>query len=195
MRRTLLLVATLAVAFAGRTHAQPAEPSRLTSAHPVEELTRAPNRVAYNPPIRRLWISAGGGFGGLRGREEGDIALAGQVSAHWQRGRRVLSLRAATVTDICIGIGNNDDCEQQDVGLLIGWGTTGRTGLSSIGVGVAAVRGGDDGETVAVGLPLQIQFLFDVGGVAGLGLYGFANINAEQSFGGVTLSLSLGDLQ
>lgn len=194
MYRKVLLVVTLAVAFAAaEVHAQSVDASQLASVYLAEELTHVPNRVVYDSPVRRLWVSAGGGIGTLDGGKAEDIALAGQISGHWQHGHRVLSLRAATVTYVCIDK-KDADCGQQDVGLLIGWGTTGSTGHASVGVGIAAVPSEDE-FFHTVGLPLQFQFLFDVGGSVGLGLYGFANINSKQSFGGVTLSLSIGGLQ
>lgn len=191
-RMSPLIVSMVAALAVARAYAQPADASKSMSAYLAGEQTLVSSQVVYNPLVRRLWISAGGGFGTFLGRGEEDRALAGQVSVHWQRGRQVLSLRAATVTYICID--ENDYCGQRDVGFLIGWGTTGNAGHASIGVGIAAVPSEEE-FFHTVGLPLQAQFLFAVGGVIGLGLYGFADINAEQSFGGITLSLSVGNLQ
>jgi hypothetical protein len=46
-----------------------------------------------------------------------------------------------------------------------------------------------------IGLPLELQAFWRPGGLVGLGLYGFANLNQAQSFAGVTLSLQLGRLR
>lgn len=181
----LLLSATLTVDIA---HAQ--LESQESKAAFAEAFVPAPKLVADGPSVRRLWVSAGLGVGALNSGGA-DTYYAGQVSAHWQRGRQILSLRGAGVAGICIF---ENDCNKADIGLLVGVGTTGSAGHASVGAGIALVPGTEDFFST-VGLPLQAQFLFDVGGVVGLGLYAFLDINPEQTFGGITLSLSAGDLQ
>ena len=93
-----------------------------------------------------------------------------------------------------------------DVGILIGTTASVTSNkLIALAVGLARVTGyryvGEPGRhrTVekeplnnSVGIPLEIQMFYRPNHIFGLGVYVFANVNSEQSFGGVTLSIQFG---
>lgn len=60
-----------------------------------------------------------------------------------------------------------------------------------IGLGVGGVRVKYDNVTI-IGAPIEVQLLYKPNSPIGIGLYGFANINTQQIFYGVTFCLSFG---
>ena len=138
-------------------------------------------------PAHRLWGSVGLGLGKLQKQEE-LVYFVGQLSAHRQRGHEVLSLRGTVATDL-------GEDGWADAGLLIGWGTTGGPVHASAGVGAAVTLVDAPDEVTTIGLPLEVQLSYGVSDIpVGVGIYAFANVNAEQNFGGITLSLHFGRL-
>ena len=85
----------------------------------------------------------------------------------------------------------NDTAGARDVGLLYGRVLTNpkKKTLLSVGLGISVTMVGvrhDDVKTI--GVPIEVQFF----PLHFLGFYGFANINAKQSFYGLTLCLRMG---
>ena len=143
------------------------------------------------PEVQRTWASFGYGLAALAGADaEGTYSFAGQFGLHHQRSRYVASLRTAVLFDIF------GDTGFVDIGLLVGRATRTRRSHASAGVGLALVQGTDPityAAVTTIGVPLEAQVFYSAG-LLGLGLYGFASVNPERTFGGVTLSLQFGKL-
>ena len=142
--------------------------------------------------LQRTWVSFGYGLAALAGADADEAySLVGELGLHLQRGRYVGSLRAAVLFGIF------GDTGFGDISLLLGRATRARGFRASASIGLAYV-GGTDPVTYAgvatVGVPLEGQLLYSPGAL-GLGLYGFANLNPERSFAGLTLSLHVGALR
>lgn len=92
-----------------------------------------------------------------------------------------------------------------DAGLLLGyalplgdaWEATGAAGVALVWgsraidngcFGFCFSSGTSESFSPRVGLPLELGLSFDVRGPLRIGLLGYANINAEEAFGGVLLS-------
>jgi len=95
-----------------------------------------------------------------------------------------------------------------DVGLLVGLAGQSRKGHASIAIGLARVTGsrsegldlfgtgtGREDIVPTLGLPIELQLFGNIVRNLGLGLYAYANLNAEQVFGGITVNLRLGKLR
>jgi hypothetical protein len=144
------------------------------------------------PVIRRdtYWLGAGLGAG--------SEDFGGQLNSSYQFGSNLLSFRIA-------GTAGLFEDGFSDYALLYGRATraAGERHMLGAALGVAVVdgcRGGGVFSNCAdispvIGLPLELQAFWRPGGLVGLGLYGFANLNQAQSFAGVTLSLQLGRLR
>ncbi|MBA4159794.1 MAG: hypothetical protein H0X65_20345 [Gemmatimonadetes bacterium] len=143
-----------------------------------------------------FWINAGVGVGTL------DLAAA--ASASYQFGSSLLSVRTAATGEFEL-LGPAD--ELWDVGLLYGRATPPGTFHAALGAGVALVRGTlrggggfgpperEERIPTTVGLPVELQLFWRPTTILGLGIYGFANANREQSFAGAALSVQLGSLR
>jgi hypothetical protein len=141
------------------------------------------------------WLSAG-----LGGCTLGDLAGSAAMSLRFDR--VIISMRTTANS-----AGLFDD-EYYDLGLLVGYAAQMGRGHWSIAVGIASVTGtyghglnlfssNESREKVPahIGLPLEVQLFPYVSRFWGVGLYGYADVNAEQSFAGITLSLRLGKLR
>jgi len=168
-------------------------PARQTVAQTLPTLPRDTNRtsesqeVTLGEPIR-YWINAGLGIGGS------GLAAAGSVSV--QPRKHIISLRAVLTTDL--------DEDLSDIGLLYGRVLVQGRFHASLGAGLAQAHGShrrgfwdDDGEgrKLIVGVPFELQLAWRPAKWLGLGVYGFADVNSVQSFGGATLSLQVGNLR
>lgn len=147
-------------------------------------------------PRDRVWLGGGIGTGGAGSGPLRGLALTVGLSLTYQPGSILVSSRAASIWNPIRGdlIG--------DIGLLVGLGTRGRRGHLSLAAGPALVGGnlrvfgrksksfssrpGAAFQAQALGLPFES---------IGLGLTGFANLNSRQSFGGVMLTLAIGQLR
>lgn len=141
------------------------------------------------PERDTFWLGAGLGVG--------SEDFAAQLNGSYQFGGNLLSLRASATAGLF-------DDGFGDYALMYGRATspTGKRYHASAALGLGIVhgcRGGGLGGcrdvSNAVGLPIEVQLFWRPGSRMGLGLYGFANFNDEQSFGGLTLSLQLGRLR
>ncbi len=139
----------------------------------------------------RYWVNTGLGVG-----TNGMALIAG---THYQFGPNLLSFRGCVTTEV---LGD----EFWDIGLLYGWASSEYDYHISFSSGIA-VMGGSRSEgglfsdtpreviSAQFGVPLEGQLFWRPSGNFGLGLYGFANLNTEQSFGGLALSVQLGKLR
>ena len=155
----------------------------LMSALPASaQSTPAPGRDTF-------WVGVGLGAG--------SEDFAGSLNGSYQFGGNLLSLRASVTAGVFDdGVG--------DYALLYGRATspTAQHYHASVALGLGIVhgcRGGGLGGCQdlpnTVGVPIELQLFWRPGSLIGLGLYGFANFNDEQSFGGLTLGLQLGRLR
>jgi hypothetical protein len=141
---------------------------------------RAPaGRPPGDKPI--IWFGSGLGLGtGVVSRQ----LLAGHLEfgLHGE-GPNVYMARATLVTDILYNHG-------RDLSLL--YGRTAGQAAALAGIGYTEYDNGV-GSTSTVGLALQGRLRFGTLGPWGLGLTAFANVNPGNSFGGLALTLELGN--
>lgn len=156
--------------------------------------TNAINAQSTNSKIddKFFWINLG------LGPSTVDDGSGFNMNATYQFNRNILSLRL-TFSGALFGktIG--------DYGILYNYALTSSKVLSSFGVGVSLVSGSiskglfpeEEPEEIGptVGLPLEAQLFWRPFRFIGIGLYGYANINPEESFAGATLSVQLGKLR
>lgn len=124
------------------------------------------------------------------------IGIQGGLSFDYNR--HVFSLRT-TSTDPSFG------AETWDIAFLYGRSITYRPFYVSAGVGASVVGGkkysrlfsSENAETAetTLGFPLEGQVSWTPTGFIALGVYSFANVNAEQPFGGMGLTIRLGNLR
>ena len=139
------------------------------------------------------WLNFGIGAGSVG--EEG-IAIAANLSYHFDK--NLLSLRA-------VGNGELFGKTMSDYGLLYGRSLKQNSLFVSVGAGLALVEGSishglfsnKEPEKIGptLGVPLELQLFWRPSSFLGIGLYGFANLNPEESFVGATISLQLGKLK
>lgn len=139
------------------------------------------------------WLNLGIGAGTV-GEEGG--AMAANFSYHFDK--NLLSLRA-------VGNGELFGKTMSDYGFLYGRSLQQNSLFVSVGAGLALVEGSISqglfstkkpekiGPTI--GLPLEVQLFFRPTRFLGIGLYGFANLNSEETFVGATISLQFGKLR
>jgi hypothetical protein len=134
------------------------------------------------------WINLGIGGGTFEG------VISANVS--YQFKRNILSIRGVETGE---WYGNNG---MWDIGILYGLATNPSHTQAAVGIGVALVGGKseesllpDNAIKKRIGLPIELQLFFRPIRFVGMGLYGFANINSEKSFVGVSLSLQFGKLR
>jgi len=138
------------------------------------------------------WFNAGIGAG--------SSGTAGILSGSYQFGLNLISIRSASTFELF-----GDD--YWDMGILYGFATSAEIVHASFAAGVA-VSGGSEVVSgsgffgrqynklpVTTGLPLELQFFTRPGKFIGFGLYGFANINNQHSFGGAALALQVGKIR
>jgi hypothetical protein len=141
----------------------------------------------------RFWLSAGLGVGSARQASVPDLGLAATATASYQHGVPVVVLRTAADWGIIHG-----DL-LADVALLGGVGTRVAGSHASIAIG-PALTGSTVGSfgrhrvdyPTTLGAAVQVQLFGIAFHSLGFGLSGFGNLNRYQSFGGLTLALSVG---
>jgi hypothetical protein len=155
----------------------------------MSTLASASAQNSADPGRDTFWLGAGLGAG--------SEDFAGHLHASYQFGAHLISLRNAATAGVF-------DDGYGDLALLYGRATkaSGERYHASVALGIAVAdgcRGGGLGGcravSAAVGLPLETQLFWRPGSLVGLGLYGFADLNPEHSFAGLTLGLQLGRLR
>jgi hypothetical protein len=139
------------------------------------------------PTPGRAWVS-----GGLGWASRGP---AGHLAASYQSGGNLLSARGSGTIAV---FGD----PLWDLGLVYGRRLVSGGVHASLGAGVGAVGGETresihgDSEPLATtfGVPIEIQLSLRPLPVLGIGLYGFGNVNREESFAGVTAAVQIGRL-
>jgi hypothetical protein len=156
------------------------------------------SQISYAQPGKNpanekyFWVNFGLGKGSV-----GTHAFALEANSSYQFGKSLITLRSAGTAELfgkSIG----------DYGLLYGIILKQQPTFVSFGVGLAFVGGSisqglfstKEPEKIGptIGLPLEVQLFFRPARFLGIGLYGFANLNPEESFVGATISLQLGKL-
>lgn len=126
------------------------------------------------------------------------LGIGGSVGLAAEADRHVFSLRAAS-TDPTFGQ------ETWDVGVLYGRALFVRTFTFSASTGVAIVggrryktlfgSGPSEALETAIGFPLEGTLVWEAAPVLSLGVRGFANVNTEQPFGGMGVTVRIGRMR
>jgi hypothetical protein len=143
--------------------------------------------ITEEPPTA-FWFHGGLGVGTV------DDPPAVSLGATYQVGAQVVSFRSS-------GGGGYLQDGIWDWAALYGFGTTGQSFRITGELGAAVVSGKrctEDGcasfPSVG-GIPFAVQLRVTPTSAIALGAYTFANINSEQSFAGLTLSVAIGDVR
>lgn len=144
-----------------------------------------------------FWVNGGLGRSSL-----GSFAESANVSFQYEK--FLVSFRTTESNESLLG-----GTTLHDLGLLIGYTSMRTEWHSSIAVGIAMVSGNRDNSSLfspggienrhnippKIGLPLEAQLFIKSNAFIGIGVYIYANINAVQSFGGITFCLQFGKLR
>lgn len=145
----------------------------------------------------RFWVNVGVGGGAVQGGlgDAGGGFSAG-ISASYCRGRSLFSARGVLNTEIQFDIFGTSGPPESigDIGVLYGAVARGPHALASIsaGAGVVMWSGEEHSRTSGFGVPIECQLFWKPSVYAGLGIYGFANVNSERSFAGALFCVQLG---
>lgn len=145
-----------------------------------------------------FWLNLGLGVGTV---DEGSTFL---TNISYQTGNHVFTLRALSTGAAMLEKGKT----MNDYGLLYNRAFGSSLIHVSAGVGLSIVSGSIDKEGFTlfsesedekigptIGLPLDIQLFWRPLSFIGLGIYGFGNLNPEESYAGFTICLQLGKLK
>ncbi|MBN2354999.1 hypothetical protein JXO59_02740 [candidate division KSB1 bacterium] len=140
-----------------------------------------------------LWATAGGG-----GCSIGDGGGCLNLNGTYQNNKNLLTLRL-------LGGGELFGKSLGDYSVCYGRALTQSTFLLAIGGGIGFVQGEISSGLFSreepkkipttIGLPLEAQIFWRPFSFAGIGLYGFANINSEESFYGCNLAVQVGKVR
>ena len=155
-------------------------------------------RLSEAPPVRsadRAWLGSGMGV------TSGGLGMAGGLT--YTRAGHVLSLRGAMSVNplaevFCFLGAPETDCppSMMDGGLLYGRALVDTPdAFVSVGAGVGAAQAIREGAPVTFAVPVEVQAQRVVAPWLGLGVYGFASLNGTRSFGGIALSVQVGELR
>jgi hypothetical protein len=146
------------------------------------------------------WVSFAAG--------EGSISSAGSLalysSYNYQRGANLFTVRGAVVVDIVGALLNGFTGTPENTGaseLALLYGRARRPGHAFValgaGIGVARVTrdsGGSSHRIYRPTLPVEVQIAWRPAPFVGLMVLGFASLNTQQSFTGITAGVQLGRL-
>jgi hypothetical protein len=141
----------------------------------------------------RYWVGTGAGIGFLT--HSNHTSLSGAIYASYQSGSHLFGLRSAAT-----GKFFNDSF--YDFGVIYGRGVHRNDFLLSLGTGASLAAGKrtgglfDDSESVGpiFGFPFELQLFIRPFRYAGMGVYGFANLNRKQTFCGAIFSVQIGKM-
>ena len=131
-----------------------------------------------------------------------DSTASFAISASAQKKHHILSIR--WVSSSKISIYESAKKKVWDLGILYGGILRGKNGFISLSGGIGGVGGtrGDefvestgerqDDTFTTAGFPIELQLFWTPSSNFGIGLYGFSNINKEETFTGVALALQIG---
>lgn len=161
--------------------------------------TAAVPAAAQSAQPHTWWVAVGAG----RGFFGTETAIGANVSVSYQFGASILSVRSTGTGDILESLFGSpgDIVGTSDWGVLYGRASThGHLHRSlAVGIGTArvyrAVASGDPKASTHFGVPLEGQLFLRLGGVVGFGLYGYGNLNSDQSYGGLSAAIELGRLR
>jgi hypothetical protein len=148
-------------------------------------LLQPPGGSGVQPSSSGYWLTGGVGFGSRGG--------AAAVGGSYRFGQNLLSARAAGTIAF---FGD----ELWDIGVLYGRANQPSFIHFSLAAGIGAVGGSgretlfDPGERLptTIGVPVEAQLFFRPVPLLGVGLYGFGNVNREESFVGLAAAVQLG---
>lgn len=165
----------------------------------------------------RFWINWGSGFGfgapnvdQIPGEDTPDLLqLSNILGASYQKGKHLFSARRAKairLESVAFFFPTGDITTVEDIAILYGRATQKRGSVASIAAGIGYVQTeivetkffvAPESATKksTVGLALEAQLFGRIGGIFGLGFYGFANINSQNTFGGISFSIQGGKLR
>lgn len=172
---------------------------------------QSPNHDLSPQASRTAWVGIGIGPGVISEGASGDSNQSGAVSGilygSVRNGPHLFSARLSMAAEV---FGD----AVSDFGVLYGRAVEAENGFASIAAGIAGVNGSydEDGPQIlcgflgeceldppekftTIGLPLDVQLMWRPIGYVGIGLSGYANLNAKASFAGVSLSLQIGRLR
>ncbi|MGH7671686.1 MAG: hypothetical protein ACREMC_02215 [Gemmatimonadales bacterium] len=146
------------------------------------------------------WVTLGAGIGDF-GTATG---MGAQVSGAYQFGRSLLAARSTVALGDIVEVlfaNPGDIIGTEDFGLLFGRASAPGSihASAAAGVGIArlqrAAGSGNESTSEHFGVPLEAQLFWRPTRVFGVGLYGYGNLNNEQSFWGLSVSVQLGRLR
>ena len=155
-------------------------------------LTVTGSLYAQSESQKFFWIDLGLGAGSV-----GEEGVSVNLSGTYQLDRNLLTVRI-------VGCGELFGKSLNDYSFLYSRAITTSKILTSVGIGLGMVDGfisqglfTDEPEKIKmiIGLPFEAQFIWRPFSFLGIGLYGFANVNSEESFYGYTISLQVGKLR
>lgn len=167
-----------------------------TASIATDSLASSPDSTSQ-AGVPLLWFNVGGGGGSVHGGL-GDAwgGFSAGISASYCRGRSLFSVRGIVNTEIQIDIFGTSGPPESigDIGVLYGAVARAPHALASISAGAGIVMWSDGGHsrTRRFGVPIECQLFWKPSAYAGLGIYGFANLNSERSFAGALLCLQMG---
>jgi hypothetical protein len=144
----------------------------------------------YSEPqsIRGKWFNVGLGMGFIHGYSRAASSISGTL----RKGNTTYSIHLAGLFRPLSGAEYDT---AWDFGVLYGKALTPPNNLFLIsgGIGLSLGRVTVDYDYVStIGIPIEVQLLFKPFSSFGAGLYGFANINPQESYYGLTLCLTIG---
>lgn len=144
------------------------------------------------PSTERIWFGTG------LGPASGGMGYAGHRT--FMTGRHAFTLRSAGSLDPFGEVfsalsGSDASSSAYDFGVLYSRPLVDTPrGFVSVGAGIGGAQRMREDAPVVLGLPLEVQATVRLSSWFGLGLYGFGDLNREQSFGGFTLGFQAGKL-
>ena len=150
------------------------------------------------------WLNLGLGVG--------SIGLSAGASFSYNFGSSLISIRSVANSEFKI-FGPSPSENVWDLGVLYGRSAKASYGVASISGGIAIVGGvrrgrylgstggffsSDKYESLTfstIGIPIEGQLFWTPFSFFGIGIYGFGNLNPEQSFAGALLCLEFGEVR